>query len=99
VLSDNASGYRSHAWRKACRELHIRHIRTRPYTPRTNGKAEAFIRILLGEWAYAYAYPTSRHRAQALPAWVRWYKKHRPHGSLNGIPPISGVSHAPVLNT
>jgi transposase InsO family protein len=99
VLTDNGSGYRSRAWRAACRELGIRHLRTRPYTPRTNGKAEAFIRILLREWAYAYIYPTSSHRSRALLGWLRWYNKHRPHGSLQGHPPISRVSQAPVLNS
>jgi transposase InsO family protein len=99
VLTDNGNGYRSHAWRRACRQLGVRHLRTRPYTPRTNGKAEAFIRILLREWAYAYIYPTSSHRSRALPGWLRWYNKHRPHGSLQGHPPISRVSQAPVLNT
>ena len=72
----------------------IRHIRTRPYTPRTNGKAEAFIRILQREWAYAFIYPSSSHRARALPGWLRWYNKHRPHGGIGGHPPISRVSHA-----
>jgi SAM-dependent methyltransferase len=74
--------------------LCIRHIRTRPYRPRTNGKAEAFIRILQREWAYAYIYPTSSHRAKALPGWLRWYNNHRPHGGIGGHPPISRVSHA-----
>jgi transposase InsO family protein len=72
----------------------IRHIRTRPYTPRTNGKAEAFIRILQREWAYAYIYPTSSHRAKALPGWTRWYNNHRPHGGIGGHPPITRISHA-----
>ena len=98
VLTDNGAGYRSHAWRRACNQLGIRHLRTRPYTPRTNGKAEAFIRILQREWAYAYVYPSSHHRSRALPGWLRWYNKQRPHGSLQGRPPISRVSQAPVLN-
>jgi transposase InsO family protein len=93
VMSDNGNGYRSRAFAAALRRHGIRHLRTRPYTPRTNGKAEAFIRILQHEWAYAYAYPSSAHRARALPGYIRWYNRHRPHGSLNGQPPISRVSH------
>ena len=94
ILTDNGSGYRSDAFRDLLRQHGIRHIRTRPYTPRTNGKAEAFIRILQREWAYAFVYPTSTHRARALPGWIRWYNNHRPHGGIGGHPPISRVSHA-----
>jgi transposase InsO family protein len=94
ILTDNGSGYRSHAFRDVLADHGIRHIRTRPYTPRTNGKAEAFIRILQHEWAYAFVYPTSIHRARALPGWIRWYNNHRPHGGIGGHPPISRVSHA-----
>jgi transposase InsO family protein len=94
ILTDNGSGYCSGAFATLLREHGIRHIRTRPYRPRTNGKAEAFIRILQREWAYAYIYPTSSHRAKALPGWTRWYNNHRPHGALNGHPPLSRVSHA-----
>lgn len=93
ILTDNGTGYRSHAFRDLLAQHDIRHIRTKPYTPRTNGKAEAFIRILQREWAYAYVYPTSSHRAKALPGWLRWYNNHRPHGSLGALPPISRVSH------
>ena len=67
VLTDNGSPYRSTVHAIACRTLGIRHLRTRPYTPRTNGKAEALIRILQREWAYAYTYPSSTHRSRALP--------------------------------
>jgi transposase InsO family protein len=94
VMTDNGSGYRSRRFRALLRAHGIRHIRTKPYTPRTNGKAEAFIRILQREWAYAFVYPSSAHRAQALPGWTRWYNHHRPHGALAGKPPISRVSHA-----
>lgn len=94
VMTDNGSGYRSHRFRELLRAHGIRHIRTKPYTPRTNGKAEAFIRILQREWAYAFAYPSSSHRARALPGWVRWYNHHRPHGALGGRPPITRISHA-----
>jgi transposase InsO family protein len=94
ILTDNGSGYRSHAFQDLLTQHGIRHIRTRPYTPRTNGKAEAFIRILQRERAYAYIYPTSTHRARALPGWLRWYNNHRPHGGIDGHPPLSRVSHA-----
>ena len=94
ILTDNGSGYRSHAFHDLLQHHGIRHIRTKPYTPRTNGKAEAFIRILQREWAYAYIYPTSNHRAKALPGWIRWYNNHRPHGGIGGQPPINRISHA-----
>ncbi len=94
ILTDNGSGYRSHAFRRLLAHHNIRHIRTQPRHPQTNGKAEAFIRILQREWAYAFIYPTSMHRAKALPGWLRWYNNHRPHGGINGHPPQSRVSHA-----
>jgi len=89
VMTDNGSCYRSRAFRKACRDLGLRHIRTRPYTPKTNGKAERFIQTALREWAYAQAYPTSDRRAAELPVWLHQYNWHRPHGSLKSKPPIS----------
>lgn len=92
VLTDNGHAYRSHAWRDRCAELGIERRRTRPYTPRTNGKAEAFIGTALREWAYRYAYPTSAHRTRALSGWVRWYNRRRPHSSLGNRPPISRVA-------
>jgi transposase InsO family protein len=94
ILTDNGTGYRSHAFADLLAEHGIRHIRTKPYTPRTNGKAEAFIRILQREWAYGLIYSTSSHRARALPGWIRWYNNHRPHGGIGGQPPTSRVSHA-----
>jgi transposase InsO family protein len=93
VLSDNGNGYRSFAWRDACAELAIERRYTRPRRPQTNGKAEALVKTLLREWAYRFAYPTSAHRARALPGYLRWYNHHRPHSSLGGRPPISRVSH------
>ena len=93
VLSDNAKAYHSHLWRDTCAALDIARRYTRPYTPRTNGKAEALIKTMLREWAYRYAYPTSHHRSRALSGWTRWYNQRRPHGSLGGQPPISRVSH------
>jgi transposase InsO family protein len=93
VLSDNAKAYHSHLWRDTCDQLGIARRFTRPYTPRTNGKAEALIKTMLREWAYRYPYPSSQHRARALSGWIRWYNRRRPHGSLAGKPPLSRVSH------
>lgn len=89
VMTDNGSCYRSHAFRKACAELGLKHIRTRPYTPKTNGKAERFIQTALREWAYAQAYPTSAQRAAELPLWLHRYNWHRPHGGIKSQTPIS----------
>jgi transposase InsO family protein len=93
VLTDNAKAYHSHRWQQACTQLNIERRYTRAYSPWTNGKAEAFIKTLLREWAYAFVYPTSQHRARALASFLRWYNRRRPHGSLAGRPPISRVSH------
>jgi transposase InsO family protein len=92
VLTDNAKPYHSHRWRDTCAELGIERRYTRPYTPRTNGKAEALIKTLLREWAHRFAYPTSEHRGRALPGFIRWYNRRRPHTALNGRPPISRVA-------
>jgi transposase InsO family protein len=92
VMTDNGSCYRSKAFRDACRELGLKHIRTRPYTPKTNGKAERFIQTALREWAYAQAYPNSDRRAAELPIWLHRYNWHRPHGSLKSRPPISRLA-------
>ena len=89
VMTDNGSCYRSRAFRDACRRLRLRHIRTRPYTPKTNGKAERFIQTSLREWAYARAYQTSRQRAKQLPFFMHRYNWHRPHAAIGGRPPIS----------
>ena len=89
VMTDNGSCYRSKAFAKACRKLGLRHVRTKPYTPRTNGKAERFIQTALREWAYAIAYPNSAHRAVQLPVWLHRYNWHRPHSSLKSQTPIS----------
>ena len=93
IYSDNAKAYKSRPWRLVCAQHRIRRRYTRPYTPRTNGKAEALIKTMLREWAYRYAYPSSHHRSRALSGWIRWYNRRRPHGSLAGHPPISRVSH------
>jgi|SRR5215472_4229799 len=89
VLTDNGPCYQSRAFRQVCQSHGIKHIRTRPYTPRTNGKAERFIQTALREWAYGCAYPTSEERAAHLPRWLHDYNWHRPHASLGGAPPIS----------
>ena len=94
VMTDNGSCYRAKAFARACRQLKLKHIRTRPYTPKTNGKAERFIQTALREWAYARAYPTSDHRAKELPIWLHRYNWHRPHGSLKSKPPISRLGLA-----
>jgi transposase InsO family protein len=89
VLTDNGSGYRSKRFAKACKTLRIRHLFTRPYTPRTNGKAERFIQTMLREWAYARPYRTSNQRTRRLPAWLEYYNRRRPHTALGYRAPIS----------
>jgi transposase InsO family protein len=89
ILTDNGSGYLGRLFAQMCEELRVRHGRTRPYRPRTNGKAERFIQTLLREWAYAAAYTHSRVRARALPRWLAHYNKRRPHSSLAGAVPFS----------
>jgi len=89
VLTDNGSCYVSRRFRQACTRHAIQHIRTRPYHPQTNGKAERFIQTLLHRWAYGRAYRTSAERTRMLPRWVRYYNERRPHRSLGMIPPMS----------
>ena len=89
VMTDNGSCYKAFDFRDTCRALGLRHIRTKPYTPRTNGKAERFIQTALREWAYAKAYTHSAGRTAELPIWLHRYNWHRPHGSLNAKTPIS----------
>ena len=89
VMTDNGACYRSNAFRDACADLGLKHIRTKPYTPKTNGKAERFIQTALREWAYAQAYPTSDHRTAELPIWLHRYNWHRPHGGIKSQTPIS----------
>jgi len=91
VMTDNGSCYKARAFAAACKDLNLKHIRTRPYTPKTNGKAERFIQTALREWAYARAYQTSDQRKTLLPEWTHMYNWHRPHGSLNSKPPISRI--------
>ena len=89
LLTDNGSSYRSQLFRKACHELALKHHRTKPYTPRTNGKAERFIQTALREWAYAKHWTDSLDRDLHLLPWTHYYNHLRPHGSLNYKPPIS----------
>jgi transposase InsO family protein len=89
VLTDNGSAYRSSIHAVACRILHLRHQRTRPYRPQTNGKAERFIRTLLSGWAYGAIYGSSAERTAALDGWLWRYNHERPHGSLGRRPPAA----------
>jgi transposase InsO family protein len=89
VMSDNGAPYVSALWATWCATHRVEHIRTRPYRPRTNGKAERFIQTMLREWAYAATYRTSEHRARALPAWIDYYNHQRPHGALGHKTPAS----------
>ena len=89
LLTDNGSSYRSKQFRQACQRMAIKHHRTRPYTPRTNGKAERFIQTALREWAYAKHWTDSIERDQYLQPWTNYYNNQRPHGSLGYRPPIS----------
>jgi transposase InsO family protein len=99
VMTDNGGCYRAFDFRDACRDLGLKHIRTRPYTPKTNGKAERFIQSALREWAYAQPYTHSDRRIAELPRWLHRYNWHRPHGSLDAKPPISrlGLSEDNLL--
>jgi transposase InsO family protein len=92
VMSDNGPAYRSTIHAFACRALGIRHLRTRPYRPRTNGKAERFIRTLLAGWAYGAIYGSSRERTAALDGWLWTYNHRRPHGALSHKPPIARLT-------
>src|SRR5204863_7917909 len=99
VMTDNGSCYQSKMFRAACKRLGLRQVFTRPYTPRTNGKAERFIQTALREWAYARAYHNSDQRSDELMHWLHRYNWHRPHGSLKANTPISrlGLSEDNVL--
>lgn len=88
-MTDNGSAYKSFAYRELLAEHRIRHKRTRPYTPRTNGKAEGFIQASLREWAYARPFQNSAERAAAMKPWLCGYKRIRPHAALGAKPPIS----------
>jgi len=89
IMTDNGTSFRSRRYAKALRMLKIKHLRTKPYTPKTNGKAERFVQTALREWAYAKAYLHSDQRAAELPIWLHRYNWHRPHASLKANTPIS----------
>ena len=93
VMTDNGSAYRSRLFAKALRDACVRHIRTRPYTPRTNGKAERFIQTSLREWAYARAYDSSDQRTQAIGPWIESYNLARPHTGIAGLTPWQRVNN------
>jgi transposase InsO family protein len=99
VMTDNGSAYISTAHAIACRALHIKHLRTRPRRPQTNGKAERFIRTMLGGWAYGRIYRSSRERTAALTAWLDFYNHRRPHGALGRQPPISRIGGNNLLGS
>jgi transposase InsO family protein len=92
LITDNGSAYRSTTHAIACRALGIRHLRTRPYRPQTNGKAERFIRTMLGGWAYGAIYRDSTERNAALAGWLDWYNTRRPHSALSHKPPIARLN-------
>ena len=89
VMTDNGSAYRSTIHALACRALRLTHLRTRPYRPQTNGKAERFIKTLLAGWAYGALYRTSAERRAGLSGWIDWYNTRRTHGALGHKPPIA----------
>jgi len=89
VMTDNGSCYVARDFAKACKRLRLKHIRTKPYTPKTNGKAERFIQTALREWAYATAFASSDQRAEELPVWMHRYNWHRPHGGIKCQTPIN----------
>jgi transposase InsO family protein len=91
-MSDNGSAYVAHAYRLALAELGLRHLRIRPYRPRTNGKAERFIQTHLNEWAYERIYGSSAERTAALPVCLERYNFRRPHSSLGHRPPASRLT-------
>ncbi|MDQ3983386.1 MAG: IS481 family transposase [Actinomycetota bacterium] len=93
VMTDNGGAYRSTIHALACRMLGLKHLRTRPYRPRTNGKAERFIQTLLRGWAYGAIYRTSEQRLAALPGWLDFYNHERPHGSLSRQSPVERLAH------
>jgi transposase InsO family protein len=93
VMTDNGSAYRSHDFRRACAGAGLRHLRTRPYTPRTNGKAERFIQTAMREWAYARPYASSSERSHAILPWLHHYNHHRPHAGIHALTPAARLNN------
>jgi transposase InsO family protein len=98
VMTDNGPAYLSHAHAAACRRLGVRHLRTRPYRPQTNGKGERFIQTLVRGWAYGQIYRSSAERTGALGRWLNWYNHSRPHGSLNRQTPAGRLQQLQLTN-
>jgi transposase InsO family protein len=99
VLTDNGSCYRSRLWAETLAQLNVKHLRTRPYRPQTNGKAERFNRTMVNEWAYQRLFTSESARRAALPAWLHRYNHHRPHTALGGLPPITRCTNVPGQNS
>ena len=99
VLTDNGSCYRSKLWRDTLTGLGVKHLRTRPYRPQTNGKVERFNRTMLNEWAYQRLFTSEQSRRAALPAWLHRYNHHRPHTALGGHPPITRCTNVSGQNS
>ena len=97
VMTDNGSPFLGRAFQEACSALEIAHKRTRPYTPRTNGKVERMIQTLLREWAYRFAYQSSAERKRWLAPYLHFYNYHRAHSSLGDNPPVSRLDKNNVL--
>ena len=95
MLSDNGSAYVSFLWRDVCAELAIKHSRTRPYRPQTNGKIERFHRTLSNGWGYARCYTSEAQRREALSTWLHEYNHHRPHTACGNKPPITRLTNLP----
>ena len=99
VLTDNGGCYRSHLWADTLAALDVKHLRTRPYRPQTNGKVERFNRTMLNEWAYQRLFTSEKARRAALPGWLHHYNHHRPHTALGGQPPLSRCPNVPGQNS
>lgn len=97
VMTDNGSAYKSKAFAMAIAAHGLKHKRTRPYTPKTNGKAERFIQTSIREWAYGMAFQTSAERTRAMQPWLHNYNTQRPHSALKGLPPVSRINRDNVL--
>ena len=93
VMTDNGSAYLSHLFRQTCAAAEARHVRTKAYTPRTNGKAERFIQSSLREWAYARSYSSSTERTNAMPGWIDAYNLYRPHAGIKGLTPWARLNN------
>ncbi|MEM9405623.1 MAG: IS481 family transposase [Acidobacteriota bacterium] len=94
VMTDRGPGYCSHAFAESCSDLGLRHIKTKPYTPKTNGKVERFIQTLTRKWAYGATYKTSAARTRALPSWLDHYNHNRPHQGISGLTPAQRLERA-----